>query len=780
MVFTSRYAGYSYQFCVLINFRAFFILLATLPGLRPGAYGQSKLVSDSLYNVLPTVVVSSTPLSRTGLLLDQVPVKVQRATAEEMRQSRSLDISSYLNKHMASVHINEAGGNPLQPDVSYRGFQASPLLGLPQGLSVYQDGVRLNELFGDVVNWDLIPFSAFAEMELISGANPLFGLNTLGGALFIKTKSGFSHPGHAVSAAGGRFGRFIANASSGQAFKNMAYYAAAEHFREEGWRDYSQSRASRFFGKGSYRKGPNQLSASFSFGSSRLRGNGATPYELLALDRSAVFTHPDMTIQTARLFNLKYSRELDSGMQLAANVYVRNKQINTFNGDDSPFEENEEGYLALEDEEAPLKDQMGRLVPATGAVSSAVNNITNTREWSYGSTFQLSLDRHWLGRKNLFIAGLSFDGGEAHFDSALELARLTDSRGTEGSGLYTLNGFTELITTSQKASIFLMDAIQAVDKWFVTFSSRLDYSRLRLHDQLGTALNGDHSFLRLNPALGLVYERTRINYYANASIASRTPSPVELSCADPDAPCRLPNAFLADPPLDVVVAGNLETGLRAKPLQKLNWQAGLFHTRLYNDIYFISAGPGRSSGYFDNLGTTSRSGLELSLAWQGDKFRWQLHYTYLRAVFEQDFWVSSVHHPQAVQGEILVRRGSHVPLIPNHLFKSSVSWPVIYRLSLGANFSYTGRQYLRSDEANLLQALPDYALLGVQGTYTIVAGLTAYLNASNIFNASYATFGVLGEPDEVAGFESFSDPRFFTPGQPAYWEIGLEWQIRKN
>ena len=93
-------------------------------------------------------------------------------------------------KNVQSVDINEAQGNPSQTDINYRGFTASPLLGTPQGLSVFLDGVRINEPFGDVVNWDLIPQAAISTIQLIPGSNPTFGLNTLGGAIAVTTKNG--------------------------------------------------------------------------------------------------------------------------------------------------------------------------------------------------------------------------------------------------------------------------------------------------------------------------------------------------------------------------------------------------------------------------------------------------------------------------------------------------------------------------------------------------------------------------------------------------------------
>ena len=95
-----------------------------------------------------------------GVDPDLVPANVQRATAEQLQRSQALDLTDFLNRQFSSVSINHAQNNPLQPDFNFRGFTASPLLGLPQGIAVYQNGVRINEPFGDTINWDLVPLSA--------------------------------------------------------------------------------------------------------------------------------------------------------------------------------------------------------------------------------------------------------------------------------------------------------------------------------------------------------------------------------------------------------------------------------------------------------------------------------------------------------------------------------------------------------------------------------------------------------------------------------------------
>ncbi len=132
---------------------------------------------------MPTVeVIGTTPLPGLGTPIRDV---LERAGLHEQGSLRPTpDERHGLSGAEPHRHRIERGaaGNPFQPDISFRGFSASPLLGTPQGVSIFQDGVRVNEPFGDIVNWDLIPQSAIASIQLIPGSNPAFGLNTLGGA----------------------------------------------------------------------------------------------------------------------------------------------------------------------------------------------------------------------------------------------------------------------------------------------------------------------------------------------------------------------------------------------------------------------------------------------------------------------------------------------------------------------------------------------------------------------------------------------------------------------
>lgn len=187
-------------------------------------------------------VIAPTPLPGTDLPIEDIPGPVQTASASDIGRSGSLDLSDFLNRRLQGVHINENQGNPFQPDVNYRGYTASPLLGTPEGISVYLDGVRQNQPFGDIVAWDLIPKIAISEMALMPGSNPLFGLNTLGGAISIQTKDGYSQPGGNLQVSGGSFGRRAGEIEYGGAnAAGFNWYAAGNLFREDGWRQFSPS-----------------------------------------------------------------------------------------------------------------------------------------------------------------------------------------------------------------------------------------------------------------------------------------------------------------------------------------------------------------------------------------------------------------------------------------------------------------------------------------------------------------------------------------------------------
>jgi iron complex outermembrane recepter protein len=274
---------------------------------------------------LPEIeVVGNTPLATSGIERKKFAGNVQSSEDEEIHRHEAFNLPDFMNRRLESVNINDVQNNPYQPDITYRGFSASPLLGTPVGISVYQDGVRVNEPFGDTVNWDLIPQLAIANMDLIPGSNPLFGLNTLGGALSIRTKSGFSHPGVHTQVYGGSYGRNAYQGEYGGSHDQFDWYFAGNIFEDSGWRPFSPTAVRQAFGKVGWEDEKTDLDLTFTFANNNLQGVGPTPPEWLKQSYRAIYTAPDETENTLYFFNLKGVHKFADALALSGNVYNRN------------------------------------------------------------------------------------------------------------------------------------------------------------------------------------------------------------------------------------------------------------------------------------------------------------------------------------------------------------------------------------------------------------------------------------------------------------------------
>ena len=722
-------------------------------------------------------VIATTPLGAAADT-DTIASNIQSATAEELRERGALDLTEFMQRSFANVFVSEAQSNPLQPDLRYRGFVGSPLLGLPQGIAVYQDALRVNEPFGDTVNWALIPQTAIETVHLMPGSNPLFGLNALGGAIAIRTKDGFTTQGSAAEIFGGSFARLGAEAETGgQLGDAFSYYLTGTYLQEDGWRDFSPTQAAQLFSKLAWRSEQTRVDASLSLADTDLIGNGPAPIKLLELDRKQVFTRPDRTQNELLQLNLELDHAISESLSVTGNVYVRASDVRTYNGDDSDFEECEDtpGFICEDEDDAEtiVLDPAGTPVPADERAEGATVNRTNLRQHGVGVGLQLGWDTRAGGRENRFVAGLSHDASDVRFASSTELGRLDATRQAIPSGLFVAAARTGLHTRTTSTGLYFSDTLSVSDAVAVTLSGRYNHTQTDLEDQLGTALNGAHAFDRFNPALGVTYRlAANRTLFASYSESNRVPSPVELTCADEDDPCRLPNAFLADPPLEQVVASTLEAGVRGK-WNGGDWSAGAFHTINDDDILFISAGALTNEGYFDNVGKTRRAGLELSISAQpGERLTWFAHYTYMDATFDQHLVVPSPNNPAAVHGEIAVRPGDRLPLIPAHLFKAGGRITVTDNVRVGGDLLASAGQYLRGDESNLAGTTSAYAVLNAQLEYRLGDAAVIFLTVNNVLDTEYETFGLFGEADEVLG-EDFEDSRFLSPGAPRAAWLGL-------
>ena len=732
-------------------------------------------------------VVATTPWSEEGVPLDRLPSNIQTVSGEELEESQGFSISDYLRNRMGGVTVNDAQNNPFQPDIQYRGFTASPLLGLPQGLTVYFNGVRFNEPFGDTVNWDLIPEGAIESMALHPGSDPVFGLNTLGGAISVRSKTGFSYPHHQIEAYGGSWGRHNEELSSGWNNGVFGYFLHLRHFKENGWRDFSPSEVKQAFGVLSWRGDAGEMNLTLSGNNNDLTGNGAVPIQLYRKDEKAIFTHPDETGNRMFFSNLDGNLWLSDDIQLSGNVYYRYNEVKTLNGDGTNFQvcPPPNASFMCDEDGAIIDDVHGNPIRFSDAVESGTINTSKTRQRGYGTTVQTTFTQALFGLENRFVAGFSFDQAQIRFQFDTELGALTPNRGVDGSGILVGDPRVRLDSEVSHYGGFFIEQLTPVEDLTMTVSGRFNSSTIRLNDKAGDELEGNHHYDRFNPAAGLTYRvLPELSLYGRYSESNRAPTAVELTCADPNAPCRLPNAFLADPPLKQVVAKTFESGLRGAfdgiPLGQgistaLQWHAGFFHTINEDDILFISAGILTSQGFFDNVGKTRRQGLEANLNgvvnndllgnWFA-KLQYGFNYTYLDATFRTPFLDPSPNNPSAdAAGNIQVKRGDRIPGLPEHMFKFNLDLFVVPQWDIAISGVYNSDRFFRGDEANLNKPVPGYWVFRLRSAYRFNRYVQVFLRVDNLFDKKYKTFGVYGQADEVLG-AGFNDARFIGPGTP--------------
>ncbi|MGR9092828.1 MAG: TonB-dependent receptor, partial [Gammaproteobacteria bacterium] len=787
-------------------------------------------------------VVATTPAGGTGVPLDKLPFNVQSADSDALARSQSLDLTDFLSTNLASVNINSAQSNPLQPDVQYRGYTASPLLGLPMGIAVFQNGVRINEPLGDAVNWDLLPESAINTMSLIGGANPLFGLNTLGGALSVEMKTGFNFDGHAAEFSAGSWDRRNFTVESGGNNGAFGYYLNASYFEEDGWRDLSASDALNLYGAIGWRGAATSIDFSAAYGGSELRGNGASPVGLLAIDRQAVFTAPDITENDMHMFTLEAVHDFNDQVEFAGNAFHRKNATDSFNGDGSEFvecdldggmflieglEEDDLAGLGFDDDDVCADNALGGgalIGPAPGVVvtdpdsleaalnalaggdgfqiddltdeisgsgllsDEAINNTSERKQKTYGTDMQLAFTRDMFGRGNYFVGGFAYFKGEADFLSVTELSRLdpvTRSTAGLGTGSFVDGEATNVTTKTATWSVYFLNALDLTEAVTLTLGGRFNSTDVTLSDRSGARpeLNGDHEFNRFNPSAGVTYSVTQaLNLFAGYSESARAPTPIELACNegvfeiardaaiargddpdDVDFECRLPNAFLADPPLDQVVAKSYEAGLRGE-FAGIRHRLGYFHTTNHDDIIFQTTG--RATGLFANVDETRRQGIELALAASWQALDWSLSYSYLEAEFGSDFLALSPAHRFANDdGEIQVREGDRIPGIPAHQFKLGGDYNFSSGLRLGFDLLVNSDQVLRGDESNQLDEIDGYALVNLRASYRLDERVNLFVRVTNLFDTDYENFGLLGEdPSEVVSGLADTRPRFLGAG----------------
>jgi iron complex outermembrane receptor protein len=734
---------------------------------RPAAAQDIGANAPSAAAVAAVTVTANTPLPGTGIDADKTPTNTTTLFSADLTRSGPASVTGALSDQLGGVNIDDNLDDGFQPNILLRGFEASPVLGTPQGVAVFQNGVRINEAFGETVNWDVIPDLAVRRIEVM-GANPVFGLNALGGAIIVAMKTGFTDRGGEAEMSGGSFGRRDGEVEFGANNGVLGVYVAARALNDDGWREFSSSSIRQAYGDITAHGDKLALDLSLTAADNALLGEGVAPVQELAVNRALAFTSPQQNLDRLAFVTLNADYAATNTLSLQGAAYVRRFRQQVANGntthDIACTSPHDSGLLCQSDGLTPLMDTAGRQIPdisAGGAIPIGENDRERIDSEGEGGSLQATTTAPLFGRDNYFSAGVGLDHASTDFISSVEVGVIDAALQVRPSGetVATPEGTpfnatpVRLLATTAYYGLYATDTFNLTPALAVTVSGRYNVAQIDLADRLGRNLTGNNRYRRFNPAVGFADELSSVmTLYADYSEGSRAPNPSEIECSNPLLPCLLPSALASDPPtLKQVVSHTWEAGLRGRQSiagAALTWKAGLFRTDVDNDIYGVATSLG--AGYFQNIGGTRREGVELGARYQAPRLTAYASYSYIDATFRSALTLPSSSNPfRNRAGNIEVRPGDHLPGIPRHRLKAGADWELRHGWTVGASAALVGDAFYVNDEGNQLAPLPGYAVVSLHSTLDVSRAVSLFVTIDNALNARYATFGVLGDPTGI-------------------------------
>jgi iron complex outermembrane receptor protein len=729
---------------------------------------------------------TSTPTEPGTIDRDKVPSNVQTLSASDFDHATSPSLLDAMARGLPGVALSDETGNQFQLDLNYRGFIASPVIGTPQGLAVYQNGVRINEVFGDIINWDFLPENAINRMTLVP-SNPIYGLNAIGGALSLEMKNGFSYRGVEGEVNGGSYGRIGTSVQAGGQTGNLSGYITADAINDSGWRDNSPSQLRRVYADLGARGDQTEFHVTFTGASNNFGAAAATPIEMLNQNWASIYTVPQTTQNQLAFLTASASWKPSDTLTYQANGYYRYFQQSHVDGNGTDAQNSgcpDPTVLCFPNLDGSLSNlttTTGATVSATGSLGSSILGEID-RTWtttnSFGGSLQGASSARVFGHDNNFVAGLSVDRGLVEFSTSSELGTINPNTFpfVIGTGLFIDQPSGDVAPVGLGAStlytgLYATDTFDVTPRLAVTAGGRFNVAQISLQDELDNdpLLNGNHAYSRFNPQLGATYKLTpNLTVYGGYAEANRAPTPLELGCSDPQRPCLIDNALVGDPELKQVVSHTFEAGLRGRfdvAKGQLGWSVGAFHALNSNDIINV-ASPIPGHEFFQNGGDTLRKGIEANLAYKWDRWNVYANSTFVYATFQSALTLSSPNNPFAdVNGNISVVPGDHLTGIPDYRFKAGAEYQITDPWKLGADLNVVGSQYLVGDESNQNPKMPAYWTVNLHSSYQVSKNIELFGLVKNLFNQHYYVYGTFFETDSFP-YLNLTDPRTFVPGMP--------------
>ena len=609
-------------------------------------------------------------------------------------------------------------GSAYKLNLSTRGFNVGPVVGLPPGVSVFLDGVRQNEPDAAEVNFDLLPMEHVSRVELLSGSGSLLGANSLGGAINLITRRGSGPLEGELEASGGSYGAGSAEGSvSGVTHGRTDYYAAGGYEREDGWREATGAHNYNGFvnlGRRGERRG---ISVQAFGAKSYARTAGSLPESLFDTSPETNFTVGDFEDLDLLQGTVTGYAPVGPGSG-SFTAYLRRSHAERFNVNQAPDDN----------------------------VRSITTNGT------------LGANGDWRWTRALGTGQLSLRTGVDASANRVHIRLFTENPLDASDTALT----TDVRSPSWDVAGYVLGDYR-VGRVTLSGGFRYDYIRVPFDDRLDPTGDTTSSFSRLSPRAGASVDLGGgASAYASAGQSFRAPAVLELACADETAACPLPFALGDDPPLKPVVATTLETGVQLVRGPAII-SASVYHTAVRDDISFTQSESAIFEGFFANIGRTRREGAELSLQLlPSEAVSLYANYAYTLATYRDPAEIFSIRADDAFAGSPLagpndVAVGDHLPTVPAHQVKAGGLVRLPEGVDAGLDLRYTGRQWLRGDEANETEPLGGYLTVGARvglerGPWEVsVVG-------SNLFNSRRAIFGTFNENRQTGELERFLTP----------------------
>jgi iron complex outermembrane receptor protein len=653
------------------------LMVLSLGSWAPRAAAQQAPVESE--QTLEEVVVTASRLADTMQELRRVPGQVYVITPEDIERTKPSTVQEALRQVPGIVFYDQTG-NPFQRTVDLRGFNAQP----NPSVSVFVDGVRVNEPDSNTVNWDLIPIQDVERIEVLPGPTAVYGQNATSGVINIVTKRGTKSPQTTVTGALGSYNQYQVSATtSGPLPKGFDYSVNIGLDRGSAYRDYSDSRVSNVMGRLGYRPWEaTDLALSYTYVNNRLEEPGVLSLaELVQNPRQNVTQGLSTNEFNTVIFTGR--QKLGWGFSLAGNASYRQ----------SSQDQNNIGRFSV----------------------SGLTTDTNTTS----GVLQLSHEDRFWERQNRFSMG-----GE------LQYSRVKPT----GSGSF--GGFpfsSQQSITENVLGIFAQDSFDLMSQLNLTAAVRYDSANIRFTDEIDQTNSGLNWYGQVTPRVGLTYTPwSSLTLYANYGQGFQIPTTNELFSLGP---------FGSNPDLKPVKSQTFELGLRARPANWLEATLALYRTNVSDQIFFIVTDPLTFSGRNENLPKTRILGAEAGV--KIHPHEWVdilLNYSYANSQFQTSFSLFSgdVQKGDRVPLVPLTRMNGTVNFHPIGGLEIGVTGQYVSRQVLLNDES--NQSYYRIQDAFLLSAQASYTWkwlrFFLQGnnltnksyqTYGIVSGDTIFV-----------------------------------------------------